>query len=322
MDDIFGLQKLVEYVASGIGSAAGTLFAPLSAHRRGKALEIEAKHRTKALAIIAEGHRDALAIMDNPEAELSGEFSIRDSVEQMVSFQQERRMGNIASVAYRAADLLSDADTVPDQEPDHDWTARFFNDVQDVSSEEMQELWARVLAGQVERPGSTSVKALDILRNMDQETARLFERLCSLSVSMVLPSNVTLESRVISLGKDAAENSLEEFNLFYNRLNLLNEHGLIISGYNSWRDYKGSVVQDRSVDIPLRYQNSFWALLPLDEFEQGDNLKIRGVAFTEAGKELSAAVNIHIVPQYDEALRAYFKSLNLELVRMTGYEPG
>ena len=32
---------------------------------------------------------------------------------------------------------------VQDHEVDHDWTARFFNDVQDVSSEEMQKLVLR-----------------------------------------------------------------------------------------------------------------------------------------------------------------------------------
>ena len=49
-----------------------------------------------------------------------------------------------------AARQLGDK-SVANSDPDHDWTARFFNGVQDVSSKEMQLLWAKVLAGEVER---------------------------------------------------------------------------------------------------------------------------------------------------------------------------
>ena len=59
---------------------------------------------------------------------------------------------------------------------DHDWTARFFAEVQDVSSEKMQQIWAKILAGEVETPGKTSMQTLSILKNMSQKDAELFER--------------------------------------------------------------------------------------------------------------------------------------------------
>ena len=48
-----------------------------------------------------------------------------------------KRLANLEAVVGRAAVNLGDKE-VPETEPDHDWAARFFAEVQDVSSEEMQ----------------------------------------------------------------------------------------------------------------------------------------------------------------------------------------
>lgn len=71
---------------------------------------------------------------------------------------------NRAAVGHAAAVL--DDKRVGDDEIDRDWTARFFNDVQDVSSEEMHVLWGRTLAGEVERPGRTRLRTLGVLGNL------------------------------------------------------------------------------------------------------------------------------------------------------------
>ena len=72
-----------------------------------------------------------------------------------------------------AAEEIKDKE-VQDHEIDHDWTARFFSDVQDVSSEQMQTIWAKILAGEVEALGKTSLHTLAILKNMTQKDAKLF----------------------------------------------------------------------------------------------------------------------------------------------------
>lgn len=244
---------------------------------------------------------------------LGVDFSINDSIEQVVSYQQERRIRNIGSVAYRAAELLEGVEDVPNEEVDHDWSARFFNEVQDVSSEEMQELWAKVLAGQVERPGSTSVKTLDILRNMDKGTASLFQRLHSVSTAIVVPPSQIIDSRAISLGKNAGANSLQDYGLSFDQLNLLNEHGLIIADYHSWFPYNICITREGRVVLSFRHQSEFWALHPLENFSTNE-LKINGVAMTAAGMELSHAVGVIPMPVYTEALKDYFKSLNLAML--------
>ena len=183
------LEKLLDYAASGIGSVAGSMLAPWKARRDAEAKQIAVKGEVEAQRILTEGQSNALQIIANAQSEarsmlvspgsiVRGELDIAQTVNQRIQFQEEKRQRNIGAVVRQAARELGDKD-VPDSETNHDWTARFFNDIQDVSSEEMQSLWAKVLTGEVERPGSTSIRTLTILRNLDQATADLFRKLCS-----------------------------------------------------------------------------------------------------------------------------------------------
>jgi len=60
---------------------------------------------------------------------------------------------------------------------DFDWFVRFFEDSGNISNEEMQELWAKILAGEIAKPGSFSRRTLDVLRNLSQADAQLFRSL-------------------------------------------------------------------------------------------------------------------------------------------------
>lgn len=58
---------------------------------------------------------------------------------------------------------------------DFDWFLRFFESAGNISAENMQLLWAKVLNGEIANHGSFSFRALEILRNMNSEEARIFE---------------------------------------------------------------------------------------------------------------------------------------------------
>ena len=222
------------------------------------------------MLISATAQAEARAILASPEANASVELDIARTVTQRIQFQEEKRQRNIISVVHQAAEELGDKD-VPDEPTDHDWAARFFGDVQDVSSPEMQLLWAKVLAGEVERPGSTSIKTLSILRNLDRQTASLFRSLCSMCVSLKLGGNQFLDARVPSLGGDAAANALQGYGLSFDNLNALNEHGLVISDYNSRMNYKicvsNSLAEQSSQTalLPFTHQGNQWVLVPTED---------------------------------------------------------
>ena len=81
------------------------------------------------------------------------------------------------AVLEAAAGDLGDKE-VNDHDPNPDWTARFFDCVQDVSSEDLRKIWAKILAGEVEGPGRTSLRTLDTLRNMTKRDAEMFSDIC------------------------------------------------------------------------------------------------------------------------------------------------
>ena len=144
------LEKLIDYTASGIGSVAGSMLAPWRARQAADALRASAQGEADSMRIIAAAQADARSLLVSPDASVSGELDLAQAVSQRIQFQEEKRQGNIETVVRRAAEELGDKE-VPNQETDHDWAARFFSDVQDVSSEKMQILWAKVLASEIER---------------------------------------------------------------------------------------------------------------------------------------------------------------------------
>lgn len=62
---------------------------------------------------------------------------------------------------------------------DFDWFVRFFEAAGSVSDETMQNLWAKILAGEVAQPSTFSLKTIDVMRNLSKKDAELFIKMCS-----------------------------------------------------------------------------------------------------------------------------------------------
>lgn len=305
------LEQLLNLTASGIGSVAGPMLASWQARKLGEARQIAAEADATVLRIQAEAQSRAREALVPGGAPSAGELKIGTVIEQRIQFQEEKRQANIMSVVAKAASL-EEGREVEHSEPDHDWTARFFNEVQDVSSEEMQSMWARVLAGEVERKGSTSVRTLQVLKNLDQGTARLLRRLCSCCVYLPRRCPDAIDARVPSLGGNAASNALEHYGFSFDQLNRLSEHGLIISDYNSWARYV--VTGDgRQVSVPFEFQDSFWGLTGSEDHAPAWDGKLSGVALSLSGKELAAVINLEQVEAFAKALRGYFQQLGYSM---------
>ena len=305
------IEQLLNLTASGIGSVAGPMLARWQARQLGKARQIAAEADATVLRIQAEAQSKAREALVPSGVKATGELDIGTVIEQRIQFQEEKRQANIMSVVAKAADQ-EEGRKVDPSEPNHDWTARFFNEVQDVSSEEMQSLWARVLAGEVERKGSTSLRTLQVLKNLDQVTAQLFRKLCSSCVYFPERHSFTVDARVPSLGGNAAANALAKHGFNFGQLNRLSEHDLIISDYNSWQDYSFS--KDGShLAVPFQFQDASWVLTRTDDHTPEWNGKLSGVALSLSGKELAAVIDLEPSEEFGTALRAFFRRYGLSM---------
>ena len=60
-----------------------------------------------------------------------------------------------------------------------DWVTNFFDKSRIVSDGEMQAIWAKVLAGEANAPGTYSKRTVNFLGDLDKRDAELFQNLCS-----------------------------------------------------------------------------------------------------------------------------------------------
>lgn len=83
-----------------------------------------------------------------------------------------------------------------------DWINIYFENAKTASDEYMQNVWAKVLACELEKPDSFSYKTLDVLKNMTSDDFRLFEKLCSLSTdNYILSEDIYAEYELLWLDK-------------------------------------------------------------------------------------------------------------------------
>lgn len=306
------IEKLIDYGASGVGAIAGPLLAPWKASREGKAMliaaeadaqvrQIQAGADASALSIIVEAQSKARSYMLPSGIEAHTTLDItREDVSQSIEFQTRKRLANVKSVLEDAADELGDKE-VPDQEPDPDWTARFFDCVQDVSSDDLRKIWARILAGEVESPGRTSLRTLETLRSMTKLDAEMFRGICS----FVLDGSF--------LFYDDSVRSLPE--IHYSNLIHLQDCGLTDVGFGLSRIIR---FNEQGYSLLLRQSSG---LLVTSNQETNRELNIPAVILTTAGRELYQFVQCKLLMEYLQAFARFLQSNDCRLEYLAGVEP-
>ena len=200
-----------------------------------------------------------------------------------------------------------------------DWFNIFEKEASQKSSEDMQFRFAQVLAGEIEKPGSHSIKAVKALGDMDQTIADLFQKLCSVCVVLEAPfAKHIFDIRVPAIGGKAAQNSLAKYGLSFGNLNRLHEYDLIISDYNSYFPYQMSIVDEKNtVAMPFCHQGRHWVLKSSTERTASNEYGITGVGLSYVGKELFHIVEQIPMPQYTQDLKEFFENKNLQMVEVS-----
>ena len=291
-----GLEKLVDYTASGVGAVAGPMLALWKARREAEAKRITAQADADALQIIADAQAKARQSLDAPIESGHGTLEIHgDTITQRIEFQERKRQSNIVSVVRDAAAELGDKE-VPNHEPDPDWTARFFDSVQDVSSEDMQKIWARILSGEVENPGRTSFRTLDTLKNMTKRDAEMFRNVCD----FVIDDFVFYDSEYRQ-----SYDAPKPRNLFHLQdCGLMNVGSLLIKRC-TWND------RSRREGIVFLYGSSLLKIL--NEKGTEKDLTIPSVFLTTAGRELSRVAECTLQIDYLRSFAGFLRSKNCQL---------
>ena len=121
-------------------------------------------------------------------------------------------------------------------EPDPDWLHHYISIAKNIRGASMQKLWSRILKQEIISPGSTSLKALDTLRNMTQREAQAFHRACMLTChfgndhSRKLLTSIKVRPGILSMLRSASTDklSLGNYQLPYSNLLVLIDLGLLL----------------------------------------------------------------------------------------------
>ena len=278
------------------------------AYLEGFAQSKRAENTARAEIIRQSGDQIAAGIEVDPEFARAAATKYAQKI-----IRERRSLDQISSIAAAQLENISDtAQTENAQEINDDWINNFENEASQKSSSEMQELFGSILAGEISKPGSFSIRAVKILGQLDTPVAKLFQKLCSTAIALQLPG-YTLDARVASLGGNAASNSLSKYGLSFDNLNTLQEYGLVISDFNSWMGYSFSIVKDNHLAIGFTHAGGVYGLVRKDGGQSSAELKIHGVALTKAARELMKVVPIVPDETYTSDLATYFDGLGFSM---------
>lgn len=181
------LTRLIEVIAQGVGAVSR----PYLIRQTADARAYEMRAIASALEDVAQNHHlpvtyknGEVELWQKPEdATLILEpKSIDERSNLRLDYQERKRQANVENITSMAAIELATDEAVTSEKPDEDWVIRFFSSAQDVSSEQMQILWGRILAGEIRQPGTYSLRMLDFIKNLSKDEAELISKVSKLAI--------------------------------------------------------------------------------------------------------------------------------------------
>ncbi|MBD8091711.1 DUF2806 domain-containing protein [Pseudomonas fluorescens] len=196
-----------------------------------------------------------------------------------------------------------------------DWLNAFEQEAATKSSAEMQQLFGKILAGEIRKPCSFSIKTLRLISQLDSAAAQAFAKFCSIAVSKVVDGS-TFDVRVVSPGVDRTMNPLREFGLPYSSLLLLQESGLLLTELESSMDYSSSILEAGKHSHPFRYLNKDNFFMLSGDTQYSGRLQLVGPALTTSGRELFSIVDLVPNHFYTSSLHGYLHIKGLRMMSM------
>ena len=255
------IEKLIEVISQGIG----TLYKP-------RAIRKEADSEAYKIGVIERAKSNAIA-----EGKII-DLELYENIQQRIVHQEIRKQINIDNIAQIAAIQLNQEQEVSDEKIDDDWSTRFFNIVQDISDEEMQNLWGRILAGEIKKPKSFSMRTLELLKNLSKEEAEIFTKFSSIKI---FAGNTNM-----IFNQDNGKFLEDEFGIKFTDRLLLTELGLISSENNLEFSFypTNSIKQINYIEYGSKG-------IFLERPEETPKQAIQVLVFTKVGSELSKLID-------------------------------
>ncbi len=215
--------------------------------------------------------------------------------------EEAKKQHNIESITLKAL-----PDVKPESQPEemeNDWIANFFDKCRLISDEEMQSLWARILAGEANSPGKFSKRTVNLVGGLDKSDAMLFSQLCGFAFEIGVPTAL-----IFDLGHKLYNDAGINFDV----VSHLESSGLVhlnaVTGYGRVVSQKGFV---------LYFGTRVWIEFPEEPKRESYQLNTGHVLFTKAGLELAPLSGAQPKGHFVDYVREQWKRYGIKAEQMT-----
>ncbi len=287
------IEKLIDCVSGAIGKA----YEPRHIRKMADAEAYKVKKIGEAMR-----ENSDIPIVCNPEGITLSTADLEEFVKRTQSrmaYQELKKQENIEATADKAYELLEGEENVSAEPVEQDWMLRFFNSVGDVSNEQMQDIWSKLLAGEIKKPGTYSLRTLETLRNMTQQEAMAFQELCTHCI-------IRAGTRFILQDSDYQE----EYGIKFGDILQLSQCGLIILDsflVVNFKLHAGSQFVMATDDF----------VSTVDSTQENTETDVSIFPLTESGIALSKVVGCHMSLEEFKAITLKLKEkLNLDKMQI------
>lgn len=197
------MSKLIDVVSKGMGD----LFEPWMIKRIAKATDFEME--TLKSSMKRNGLNGSLHISRNGLEINVKEGTVEERAIISLIQKEVNRQINTEKIVASAIENLKSIKSFSKEPVEDEWIQRFFNIAQEITDEDMQTIWSKILSDEIVKPKSYSLRTLEVLRNMNKYEAELFSKYIKESLNtgefrfrinhneMNKDRNITLEDRLL-----------------------------------------------------------------------------------------------------------------------------
>lgn len=242
-----GLDKLVETIANATGlTALGTI-------------------------MNARGEANAQTYLAKKKAQTDAEIEIlrlqgQEKVAQYVLARNIQKLENVEEIVSKAKKQFAPDEQVSEEPVEKDWMSRFLDIAEEISDKDLQDIWGRILAGEIKKPKSYSLRTLEVMRNMSKEEASLVMKASTFQVALDL---VSTEPFALSLMEQI---SLDDIG--------------VVCGEELMRTMP--IPNNGKISFELNQKTRINIYAP-----HGVKIKFKGLKLTKAGQEIFTLIQDH-----------------------------
>jgi uncharacterized repeat protein (TIGR03899 family) len=314
---VLPLDKLLDVIQKAVGRGTKSYFERQDVKTEVYKIKELAKAKAEEITIISQAMLESsvlkrdidykdkiISISSSSDMQKSVSLALEERISQRTSYQENKKQLNLENITSLAAEQLTKEETVTDEPLDEDWITRFFRIAEDISNEDMQALWAKILAGEIKKPKSFSVRTLEIIKNISQREAEVFKQVANFAITENMKSYFLFTGGAVSIYNNKAIN----FNHPFNDISTLKEIGLLQSIDLISLSYNKPTAKSRKYFL-LGKKIILW-----EQDENKNYMSFNVELFTTAGNELLQLIDKTAPREYINVFENALEDPNYDMI--------